>query len=767
MATYVVTDPNTGRKVRLTGDTPPTDEDLDEIFSSLPAIEKSPTEIKADPYSGSGGMASQYGFDEQKYEQDKQAFDERLAALPPGQADLIRDMTPVERTLANVGAGMTDVYYGIPGMGDNPNLDTANMLTSATDGGLSRAVGQAAPFAPLGVAAQGLKAGAATLIPRAKGIIGAAARSAAIGGAEGATIAEGTGGDTGDVVQGGLVGAAIGGVSEVLAPAVNRLAGSLIRRFRGAAPSQPPIGADLTPSPELQEVMQEASVTIDDLVQQASSPELAQEVAGAATSGVDSRVAGLADQIETNPARVAAAERLGVDAPLATLTDQTPIQEIVGAAAAVPASRTNESLVQYSRELTRRAEDMVEQYSGYLDKEVVSENLKGNMQAQIQQLNDASRQIYDRIDEAVPRDTIVNAAPLRRELSRRGSASQRGVDGLSKVERDVYRKIQGKPTYFDIDRLRKDIGASIGRTEGTYTDEQVSILKDMYSKLSQLQEGVADQVGDGAGQLWSQVKELDRRRFSMQENSEFLFGQNNIGTVMPKLESSLQMLAKGSNQQFKQIIGSIPDEQRGAVLSSAIDSVIRKSYAGDVRLDANGFAKWYNQLGRSETNKRTLMSELPEGAEQRLDDLYQLAQGLANVTNNRVRTGVINSVFKDFDAADGLVAKLYGIADKVSENPVMAASVGPTFRVMASTAKMATKEKTPAIQAADELLSSPEFKTAVLSAGLPEKRAAVANRRLAQTDAYKKYLQRQSQSRAAAISSMGLIPFLTAEDEEE
>jgi len=35
MPTYVVTDPNTGQKVRLTGDTPPTDEDLDEIFASI------------------------------------------------------------------------------------------------------------------------------------------------------------------------------------------------------------------------------------------------------------------------------------------------------------------------------------------------------------------------------------------------------------------------------------------------------------------------------------------------------------------------------------------------------------------------------------------------------------------------------------------------------------------------------------------------------------------------------------------------------------
>lgn len=39
MPTYVVTNPKTGQKVRLTGDEPPTDENLDEIFSSLPAPE--------------------------------------------------------------------------------------------------------------------------------------------------------------------------------------------------------------------------------------------------------------------------------------------------------------------------------------------------------------------------------------------------------------------------------------------------------------------------------------------------------------------------------------------------------------------------------------------------------------------------------------------------------------------------------------------------------------------------------------------------------
>lgn len=42
MPTYVVTDPASGRKVKLTGDTPPTDADLDEIFASLPPVQQKP-----------------------------------------------------------------------------------------------------------------------------------------------------------------------------------------------------------------------------------------------------------------------------------------------------------------------------------------------------------------------------------------------------------------------------------------------------------------------------------------------------------------------------------------------------------------------------------------------------------------------------------------------------------------------------------------------------------------------------------------------------
>ena len=41
MPTFIVTDPQTGRKVKLTGDSPPTEQELNDIFSQLPPVQQS------------------------------------------------------------------------------------------------------------------------------------------------------------------------------------------------------------------------------------------------------------------------------------------------------------------------------------------------------------------------------------------------------------------------------------------------------------------------------------------------------------------------------------------------------------------------------------------------------------------------------------------------------------------------------------------------------------------------------------------------------
>jgi hypothetical protein len=58
MATFVVTDPNTGQKVKLTGDSPPSEQELEQIFSQLGSTQQQP-EPQAQPQQRGGGRSVQ------------------------------------------------------------------------------------------------------------------------------------------------------------------------------------------------------------------------------------------------------------------------------------------------------------------------------------------------------------------------------------------------------------------------------------------------------------------------------------------------------------------------------------------------------------------------------------------------------------------------------------------------------------------------------------------------------------------------------------
>jgi hypothetical protein len=159
---------------------------------------------------------------------------------------------------------------------------------------------------------------------------------------------------------------------------------------------------------------------------------------------------------------------------------------------------------------------------------------------------------------------------------------------------------------------------------------------------------------------------------------------------------------------------------------------------------------------------------LPDGAGQRLDDLFKLSQGLQNVTSKVVRTGIVHDAFKNFDATGGLVDKLYNTAEKVSKVPIVGSAVGaPAIRIGSSILKMAQAEKTPAIQAADDLLSSAEFRTAVLDYQKSGKPISSAQQKLKMTSEFKNYIKAQDPKVAGKIVSVGLVPYLVSQDDQK
>jgi len=82
----------------------------------------------------------------------------------------------------------------------------------------------------------------------------------------------------------------------------------------------------------------------------------------------------------------------------------------------------------------------------------------------------------------------------------------------------------------------------------------------------------------------------------------------------------------------------------------------------------------------------------------------------------------------------------------------------------------AAEVPTDAVEAADNLLASPEFRTAVLSTDKGPKVAKIAEARLKKTEAYKSYineLNRTNSKKAInAVSTQGLIGYLLNGEEE-
>jgi len=702
MPKYTVTDPQTGRKVTLTGDSPPTDQELEDIFSSLPA----PKQI-----------------DQQAQPQKDQYEGDKLQILNPFGENI---QTPIplggrtEKFMQGMGLGFSEVGRGVKrltGFGEeNINAEYDRALTENSGAALGgKIVGNALPFLPAGLASVGTSA--------ARNI----GYQALVGGLEGSTVQAGSGGSASDIVGGGLLGASIGGGVQAVSPYVGRLLGSLAKKYGFSSADElidPLTGA---PNQAARDILAREGVDPATLTAPLQSAELA-------TAPAIKRAEEVAATMAISPERVAAHQRAGIQAPIAALTDDVAAQEMGGALAAVHGSKASEALSEYTKALTAQAKKITDEAVGTLDSGAINVALKQDMQNTIEKLGQDSSVIYKKINELVPQNTIVNSRPILDDLYRLASSREKGIAGLSGVEQKVFQTLKDKPRYADVDALRKDIGRSVGKITGPYVNEDAATLNRLYSQLSQVQEGVANQVGNGAGSLWKNAKDLDVSRFKLQDDSKYLFGEGLEGGATKKLEGAIKALSARDPKAFNQMIDSIPESYRPKTVMTAMDSIMRKSYSSGKELDANGFAKFWGELSESPTNKAMLTKHLPDGAAKRLDDMYTMAQSLTNITKNKTKTGIIPDAMKDFNQTNGIVGKLYGFA----QNAPMAPSA--TVRALGVVADIATKARTDAVKAADDLLASQTFRDAVLAADRGPKIAKIAEERLKRSKVFKNFI---------------------------
>lgn len=269
MPTYKVTDPQTGRTVRLTGDSPPTEAELNEVFASIaqssqeaikpsaPSIKKPLTrrerraeqaksrqqDIAPNPFEGLpsdivADIESRFPMpvdSERRRGQPRAqvanarrraAELEKIRLINPFLAEQIEETGDVESFLVGAGRGLTTVGRGIGLADDEDATTTASIegLRTQKPGavGAGELAGETAPFLPAGLAAGS-----------ARSLLGRTLLSGGVGAAEGGILTSGKGGDTGEIIAGTLLGGLIGGGAELAIPVISRASRSVIKRLTG------------------------------------------------------------------------------------------------------------------------------------------------------------------------------------------------------------------------------------------------------------------------------------------------------------------------------------------------------------------------------------------------------------------------------------------------------------------------------------------------------------------------------------------------------
>lgn len=219
MPTFRITDPNSGRILQVTGDTPPTQEELTQLFAQFQV--------------------------------------ETVPEIDPIFANIASKQGPIDAALISAGRGLTNIARGL-GLAD-PAGEAERLGFEALEEQrpISTTVGEIA-----GEAAPFLLPGGA--IGKLATIPGRVAASGLLGAAEGGIIARGRGGDDLQTAQSAGLGGAVAGAAELAFPIIGRLGGKIFRNITGKSPTAPLI-TNGAPSRELLDALDTAGLSFDDL----------------------------------------------------------------------------------------------------------------------------------------------------------------------------------------------------------------------------------------------------------------------------------------------------------------------------------------------------------------------------------------------------------------------------------------------------------------------------------------------------------------------
>lgn len=568
-----------------------------------------------------------------------------------------------------------------------------------------------------------------------------------------------------------------------------------------------PVAPVNPPTPEAAAAKPAPAAALDDSAQLAAPtpapavaavPEAQQSVEGLAKTITDSTQAKpknkiptmerLADEVRPDETILQAADRLGIRDQLipSQYSKSQAYREIEQGIASIPGSQLNVQQKAAATLLAQKADDLIQKYGGNIDKAALSTDFKNRGMAMVDDLEKQSNELYDQVSKAIPPTTKITADSTLGYLTNKAKEVG-GADALSPLEKRTLTMLSGGtkavpadpnsaaglasfgqakdyqrilPTYARVDQLRKQVGEGL-RGRGAFKDAESGSLKQLYSKLSDDQQASANSLG--AGELFSAAKQIVARRKAIEDDLMGVLGKDLSGALTVKTGNAIKSLSSGNYKDFDMLMSKIPKDMQQRVVMTSLNDALTNGSRMEKQLSAPGFVDWYEGLKRNNTARRRLYQYMPREARRTLDDIAKVAKGMRDASKERITTGRIQALMDNFATEGGMLSKLYGVGKDVALAEGAGHAVGlPGVGAASVIVRAMSKTKTPIMKAADDLLASPQFKTALNEhARAKGKGAAQAEARLEKTKVYQKWFKALSKAQQAAVKADGAMTWLS------
>lgn len=618
---------------------------------------------------------------------------------------------------------------------------------------------------------------------------GAVVRGAATGAGYGAVY--GSGGAEGDLTdrlveggQGALVGAALGGAIPGVLAGASSLARkaatpSTASRIANDMPDQAAPPASATPSAPVSGAMD----ATESASQQATQAIV--NAANASKSGRELAQGELAAVVQPQQSVIDAAGRLGVDGLTpAQVSGSQAYRNIEGALSAIPGSALNEQKKSSYMQLAQKADEFITEFGGNTDKAAFSDQFKRNALSTIDGLKTQADDLYGYIGKQIPRTTQAPAsntvAYIEGKVADLGGApllngdERKALSILSPVSRTepnplvpgTVQTIVKNPTYAALDMVRKQVGQGYSRA-GPFKDMQTGQLDALYSSLTRDQEALVNSISPELASIYQGAKGVVAQRKGLEEGLQSVLGKDLSGSIATSLGSSVKQLASGNFKNFDNIIQNIPEGSRQDAIVTALNDAFTNKSGAQKQLSTSGFVDWYGDLSRNNAARSRIAKYLPEDAQKRLDDIYTVAKGMKDASDEVVKTGVSLGVLKDYAAQGGLLSRIWDVAKPAAAAEGLTSTIGlPGVGAIGVIASAAAKPRTPIQESAGNLIASPQFQNMVKayssSGGQLKANVLAREKQLVRTQAYRNWESSLSEASRQSVKAVGPLAYLTA-----